>query len=109
MIDQGWGNIRRALEVSDKWSNSVVLLLSDNGGVKRHGSSNAPFKGEKGLYFEGGVRVPAVVAGGYVEQALTSAGIPGGRRCRELFHLTDIFPTFTALAARGTEDQGTNL
>ena len=26
--------------------------------------------------------------------------MPGGRRCRELFHMTDIFPTFTGLAAR---------
>ena len=40
----------------------TLYLLSDNGGNTRNGgASNLPLKGQKGTYYEGGVRVPAFV------------------------------------------------
>jgi len=56
----------------------VVVFLSDNGGIPEHGSSNYPFKGGKGTYYEGGVRVPCFLAGGFVNRALVAAGTTAG-------------------------------
>ena len=44
----------------------IFILLSDNGGkiddgYYDGGASNLPLKGQKGTYYEGGVRVPAFV------------------------------------------------
>ena len=60
MVDYGIGQVASTLRSSTydadgsvAWDHTVVFFMSDNGGVKRHGSSNAPFRGEKGVYFEG--------------------------------------------------------
>mmetsp|Transcript_91206 Transcript_91206/g.260495 ORF Transcript_91206/g.260495 Transcript_91206/m.260495 type:complete len:611 (-) Transcript_91206:48-1880(-) len=102
MVDKGWSKLRAAIESRGAWDNTVVMVMSDNGGVKRHGSSNAPYKGEKGLYFEGGVRVPAFVAGGHVTAALTANGVAAGRAVSGLVHISDVFSTFVGLAAAGS-------
>lgn len=107
MIDAGWGQIRRALVARSQWDNTVVALISDNGGVKRHGSSNAPFQGEKGVYFEGGVHIPALVAGGRVEASLSANNVVAGRTCASLMHITDLFTTFLSLAT--TYDQANDV
>lgn len=103
MVDEGVGQLRDALVARGQWERSVVVFLSDNGGVKRHGSSNAPFKGQKGEYFEGGVHVPALFGGGFLQQSLAQNGMPGGRTCERLFHITDLFSTLLRVAA-GSSD-----
>ena len=62
--------LRDAIEAEGEWENTVVIVFSDNGGKLEHGSSNLPFAGEKGQYWEGGTRVPAFISGGYVKNAL---------------------------------------
>ena len=66
------------IKTGNAWDSTVVVFLSDNGGIPEHGSSNYPFKGGKGTYYEGGVRVPCFLAGGFVNRALVSAGTTAG-------------------------------
>jgi arylsulfatase A-like enzyme len=39
----------------------LIVFTSDNGGVCRGTSNNAPLRGQKGQHWEGGTRVPAIV------------------------------------------------
>ena len=52
-MDRAFEKTAGALRTEGMLDNTLVAFMSDNGGVKRHGSSNAPFRGEKGVYFEG--------------------------------------------------------
>lgn len=101
MVDMGLGRLRAGLEEQELWEDTALFFLSDNGGVKRHGSVNLPFRGEKGVYFEGGVRVPAFIAGGYTARALAaSGGRTPGAYTSTLAHVADL--AVTALALAGT-------
>lgn len=91
------GLIRSYLEDIGEWDNTVVLLFSDNGGVNGLGSLNLPYRGEKGEYWEGGVRVPAVIAGGYAVDSLAD-GLGESYKYSHMVHITDIHATVMALA-----------
>lgn len=69
-------------------SDSLVVVLSDNGGEPSAGASNYPLRGEKFTYFEGGIRVPAAVV-----------NLPRGRELSgRLGTMRDVLPTiFDAL------------
>lgn len=96
-VDHGMGLIRSYLEDIGEWDNTVVLVFSDNGGVSALGSLNLPYRGEKGEYWEGGVRVPAVIAGGYAADSLAS-GLGDAYKYSHMVHITDIHATVMALA-----------
>lgn len=96
-VDHGLGRIRSFLEDAGEWDNTVVLLFSDNGGVAATGSLNLPYRGEKGQYWEGGVRVPAVIAGGYTQSTLT-AGLGSSYEYKHMVHITDMHATVLKLA-----------
>jgi arylsulfatase A-like enzyme len=87
------------------WSSTLVLYLSDNGGVPYLGSSNYPWRGAKGGLWEGGARTQLLVGGGAlvpqpVALPLVATTADGGyaRRLSILAHVTDIFPTLLAAA-----------
>mmetsp|Transcript_17600 Transcript_17600/g.22876 ORF Transcript_17600/g.22876 Transcript_17600/m.22876 type:complete len:462 (-) Transcript_17600:162-1547(-) len=81
-----------------QWENTIFTFISDNGGIESHGSSNMPFKGGKGTYYEGGIRVPAFIGGGYVEKSLLSSSLKP-YRTNSLFHISDLHATFLSLAS----------
>ena len=59
-MDLQFGRIMEALESVGQLENTLIVFLSDNGGVTHIGGSfNGPLRGGKGTFYEGGVRVPA--------------------------------------------------
>merc|ERR1711971_1489049 len=64
------GKIVHALRVEEMWDNSLVLLLSDNGGSFRSPGSNFPLRGGKGTNWNEGITSLAIVSGGLVPSEL---------------------------------------
>ena len=69
-IDDAVGGVVDALRQGALWHRTLMLFLSDNGGAVGKQGSNLPLRGGKKGLFEGGVRVPAVVAGGWLPPEL---------------------------------------
>jgi arylsulfatase A-like enzyme len=68
---------------------TLVFFCSDNGGIRSLGS-NGPLRGQKGLLYEGGVRVPAIFSWpGHHEP---------GKSVDEPLHLVDLYPTLLRIA-----------
>jgi len=59
-LDWGVANVTHALQAKGMWENTVLVLTSDNGGPLGH-ALNAPLRGGKHSYWEGGIRVEAFV------------------------------------------------
>jgi arylsulfatase A-like enzyme len=64
--------------------NTVVIFINDNGGARGIGTVNTPLNEFKGSVFEGGTRVPMIIAG---------PGLPENQIYHEPVHAIDILPT----------------
>ncbi|KFA86814.1 arylsulfatase [Archangium violaceum] len=96
-LDDIVGALLARLEELGIADNTLVVFSTDNG-VEKMGwpdGGNAPFRGEKGSTWEGGVRVPCVVRWPGV--------IEPGTVINDIFAHEDWMPTFVA-AAGGPED-----
>ena len=62
-LDRSVGSVMAALEEEGLADNTIVVFTSDNGGAGYVGLAdvNAPYRGWKITYFEGGIRVPLFV------------------------------------------------
>ncbi|MBT7981670.1 MAG: sulfatase-like hydrolase/transferase, partial [Akkermansiaceae bacterium] len=102
-MDDGIGQILRALDEEGKAENTLVIFFSDNGGTNGDDSSrypdtkakgkikglNTPLRGWKTQVYEGGIRVPAI------------AYWPGKLKPAKLStptHVVDWMPTICAVA-----------
>jgi len=63
-LDRSVGRIVRALEEEGLAENTLIVFSSDNGGAGYVGIDglNAPYRGWKATFFEGGIRVPLFLA-----------------------------------------------
>jgi len=69
-------------------SQTLLLFLSDNGGDGR--TNNAPLRGRKGMFTEGGIRVPFI--------AVMPGVIPAGVKSDVMIHVIDFYPTLAEFA-----------
>jgi arylsulfatase A-like enzyme len=95
-VDESVGRVLQRLRKLDLEENTVVLFMSDNGGLstlagKRPGpTSNEPLRAGKGWLYEGGIREPMIIrwpgvtTGGSVSEALVQS--------------TDFYPTILEMA-----------
>ncbi|MFP4089077.1 MAG: sulfatase [Cyclobacteriaceae bacterium] len=63
-MDQAVGKVLDQLEASGVAENTVVIFMSDNGGLSTsegHPTSNLPLRAGKGWLYEGGIREPMII------------------------------------------------
>ena len=89
-MDREIGNILNTLDDPAKdgsvslTDNTLVIFINDNGGANNIGADNTPLRNFKGSIFEGGTRVPMIIAG---------AGLPANSTYHSPIHSIDILPT----------------
>jgi arylsulfatase A-like enzyme len=92
-LDISVGRILDTLQATGLEKNTLIVFMSDNGGVTYTSpvaTCNAPFKGGKALHFEGGIRVPLMFC--------WTGRIDGDRWSDVPVDCNDIFPTVLELA-----------
>jgi len=92
-MDQAAGKVLAALDRLKLADNTVVVFMSDNGGLSTsegHPTCNMPLRAGKGWLYEGGIREPMIVRW------------PGttkpGSLCHEPVTSTDFYPTMLEMA-----------
>ena len=95
-VDEGVGKMVDALKATGQYENTLIVLLSDHGGLSNRGAGNKrelatnnnPYKAGKGHLYEGGIRIPMFVH------------LPGQQKSNQSDVLTagyDLFPTVADL------------
>ncbi len=95
VLDPFIGKVMAKLQELGIAENTLVIIMADNGPMAHNpppgaGFSETIFRGGKGDFLEGGVRVPA--------QAWWPGMIEEGQLVGDIIHVTDVFTTFASLA-----------
>lgn len=104
-MDKSLGDIMDYLEETGQADNTIIIFMSDNGGlsalgrgaVPEPGRHNAPLRGGKGSVYEGGVREPMIVSWKGVTRPGTTVD--------DYLIIEDFFPSILEMA--GVEDYET--
>ncbi|MCC9643311.1 sulfatase-like hydrolase/transferase [Rhodopirellula sp. JC740] len=88
-MDAGIGRVVDEIERQGLSEKTLVIFYSDNGGRREH-ARNFPFRGHKGMLFEGGIRVPFLMN--------WPNKLPSGVREDAPVMALDLFPTVLAAA-----------
>jgi arylsulfatase A-like enzyme len=86
-LDRNINRLLGAIDAEGLRENTVVIFLSDNGGVSQF--FKAGLRGNKASVYEGGIRVPLV--------ARWPGHFPAGAKVDSMAHVTDLFPTLCEL------------
>ena len=101
-MDMALGNVLNYLEVNQLDDNTIILFMSDNGGLSAHArggekhTHNYPLKSGKGSIYEGGIRVPMLAYWPNITQAETINSTP--------LIIEDFFPSILEMAQIDTND-----
>lgn len=100
-MDDAVGLVLDALEEMGANENTLIIFTSDNGGVNsgdNFSTSLKPLRGGKGTQWEGGIRVPLIVA--------TPNGVGSGNICETPVSGIDFYPTIVDYVGLGqNQDQ----
>ncbi|MCX6326944.1 MAG: sulfatase [Bacteroidia bacterium] len=88
-VDNSMGAIMKKLEELGLDKNTIIIFTSDNGGHGRW-TSNYPFRGNKGNFYEGGIRVPLIIKWPGVTKPAKTCDVP--------VISTDYYPTMLQMA-----------
>lgn len=91
-LDQSVGRLMQSLNELDLADDTMLVFLSDNGGVDSL-YDNAPLRYGKGSVYEGGVRSPMIVR--------WPGRVEAGTVCDTPVHIVDFYPTFLEAAGGG--------
>ena len=90
-LDDAIGEVHQTIKDAGIEENTLIFLLSDNGGASYTGATdNGPLKGGKLTQFEGGINVPFMMK--------WKGEVPAGMRYQHPVSSTDIFATSVAAA-----------
>src|SRR5437763_6682470 len=94
-MDASVGRVLDAMKKAGLEENTIVIFVSDNGGLEREvggwpGTCNKPLRNEKGSLYEGGIRVPMIVCWPGVTKA--------GSVCEAVAVTTDFYLTLIEAA-----------
>jgi len=93
--DDATGRVVDAITAAGVWTDTLLVWQSDNGGqldLRYGGGTNYPLRGGKATWWEGGMRVGAMVAGGYLPAAARGTSVAG------LTHTADWLATLCGVA-----------
>jgi len=93
-VDESVGRVMEKLEELGVAENTVVIFMSDNGGLstvpREAPTSNLPLRAGKGWLYEGGIREPMIIKWPGV--------VKKGSLCSEPVTSTDFYPTMLEMA-----------
>ena len=95
-VDDSVGRIQHKLQSLGIADRTVIVFMSDNGGLWPQATSNAPLRAGKGYPYEGGVREPLIIK--------WPGSVRPGTTCRTPVSSIDFFPTLLEMA--GVKAQG---
>eukprot|EP00448_Togula_jolla_P010115 CAMPEP_0170613910 /NCGR_PEP_ID=MMETSP0224-20130122/24521_1 /TAXON_ID=285029 /ORGANISM="Togula jolla, Strain CCCM 725" /LENGTH=530 /DNA_ID=CAMNT_0010939537 /DNA_START=24 /DNA_END=1613 /DNA_ORIENTATION=- len=91
-VDDSVGRISTALTRANAMDNTLFIFSSDNGASMGSSGSNSPFRGAKYSNWEGGIRVPAFIAGGVLPEGAR------GRTLKGMISMADWYATLAGIA-----------
>lgn len=100
-VDEAVGSMIHALKEKELYENTVIVLISDHGGLSNRGNqrelatTNAPLKAGKGHLYEGGIRVPMFIRMPQQSQQIESEAIVASY---------DLFPTLTDICGLAVKE-----
>ena len=87
-LDANIGRLLAHMESIGALENTIVVLVSDNGGTNKELDNNAPYRGYKGRLEEGGLRTPLIIQ--WPDRSIN------GQVFSEAVSIEDIYPTLMA-------------
>ncbi|MEM6691150.1 MAG: sulfatase-like hydrolase/transferase [Planctomycetota bacterium] len=93
-VDRSVGRMMETLNDCGILENTIIILTSDNGGYGP-ATSMRPLRGSKGMYYEGGIRVPLIVS--------WPARVKSHGTCNAVVHGVDMLATIGDLVGTTTE------
>ncbi|MCA9290084.1 MAG: sulfatase-like hydrolase/transferase [Phycisphaerales bacterium] len=88
-VDAAVGRLLDAIDASGRRDDTIVIFMSDHGGLGTVTTMD-PLRGSKGMFYEGGLRIPLFVR--------WPGQVDAGSRCDDPVIGLDLYPTIAAMA-----------